>query len=86
MNKPKYEIEQNWEFIKDDFDAVIVAIEGTDNYDLSMWWLEAIRIVAQDKHPELTYEFSEVIEHLSDAIHRYYPNIFEEKWKNRNIR
>jgi hypothetical protein len=62
---------------ENDFDAVIMAVQGTNDYDVSMWWLEAIRIIAQSKYPKLTCEFNDVIEHLSTAIH---------KWKNQNTR
>lgn len=84
MNQLKGEGE-NCQF-EDDFDAVIMAVSGTDNYDVSIWWCTAIRIVAQDKYPDLENEFIEVIEHLSDAIHRFHPDIIEEKWNNRIIK
>lgn len=58
--------------IDEEFDAVQMAVIGTDNYDVSMWWYEAIRIVGHELHPELEDEIQNVAEYLSNAIYNYH--------------
>ncbi len=77
---------QSYDEIYNYEDAVIMAVSGTDNYDVSNWWLEAIRIVSQTKHPELKQQFQDVTNYLSEAIHAYHPDIFQEKWDSRSMK
>ena len=55
-----------------DFDAVQMAVSGTDNYDVSMWWYEATLTVGNHLHPDLEDAFLDVVEYLSNAIYDYH--------------
>ena len=84
MNQPEKD-KCNWDD-HDEFDAVIMALDGTNNYGVEMWWLESFRIVAMDLHPELEAEVREIINYLDDAVHRHHPDIIVEMWNNRTIK
>ena len=58
--------------IDDDFDAVQMAVVGTDNYDVSMWWYQAILTAGTHLHPEIEDRFIELADYLSNAIHNYH--------------
>lgn len=67
-------------------DAVIVAVESTDNFDLSHWWIEAVRMSVDEVMPEHDETIKPVLQYLSNAVFAHHPNIISEKWNNRSMK
>lgn len=83
MTEPKYRIGDR---LYDYSDAIIIAVESTDNFDLSHWWIEAFKMAVHEIDPELDERIRPALDYLSNAVFANHPNIIEEKWNNRNIR
>ncbi|MEM6613264.1 MAG: hypothetical protein AAF652_13610 [Cyanobacteria bacterium P01_C01_bin.72] len=63
--------------IDDEYDAVQMAIMGTDKLDVSNWWCGAFQTVGSQMYPELKNQFRALSDYFSNAIYNYH-NEFDQ--------
>lgn len=49
-------------------DAVIMAINGTDNEEVSDWWIRAFEVVFSSRYPYLESQLKDVTNYLSHCV------------------
>lgn len=67
-------------------DAVILALEYTDDYQLAYQWLEAFSSVAGELHPHIESEVRDIVNYFDEAIHVHDPDIHQKMWDERPMK